>query len=66
MQSATVAGRHALLYNQGKLDFVNLVSGVTEGEFELDRKQLRGISVSERYVLLFHGSNKLSLLRIAD
>ncbi len=66
MPTPPFAGRHVIFLLDGRLQFVNLATGATEGEFQCDRGLMRGLCVSPRHALVFHGSNKMTALRVAD
>jgi outer membrane protein assembly factor BamB len=65
VQTGAIAGEHIVVNGATQLEFVNLRSGQVEGTYRIDVRS-RGLAVSERFVLLWHGANRLTGLRIAD
>ncbi len=60
-----LVNKHMVVTVDNKLQFVNLTSGLVEGEFEVE-PQIHGLIVTDRFVLVFHGRSKLTALRVAD
>jgi len=65
MQTGAFADDHAVVNAGDRLEFVSLRTGAVDGAYPCEIR-IRGIAVSERFVLVWHGANKLTALRVAD